>query len=113
MNTPIKNLDPRVLKKRKNDAIENCLLSPMLDDDEKECLKQWQIRNCINSKYYHINFLLKELDHNIHFIPNEDDLNELEQYFNRDKGSSTFHKLWIAEYFEKREIKKLKYKFDN
>ena len=52
-------LPERSQNKRKYEvAIDNCCNATFLDEEEKKCLQQWSLRHCINSDYYHINFLL-------------------------------------------------------
>ena len=96
----------RSQNKRKYEvALNNCSNATFLDEEEKKCLLQWSLRHCINSDYYHINFLLKELDQNRNFIPNADDLIDITHYFNGDKTNSSYHKLLVALYFFDRYIK--------
>jgi hypothetical protein len=92
-------------KRKYRVAIDNCCNASFLDEEEKTCLLQWSLRHCINSDYYHINFLLKELEQNKNFLPNSHDIIDITHYFNREKTNSYYHKLWVALYFFDRCIK--------
>jgi hypothetical protein len=99
-------LPERVANKRKYEkVITNCCNESFLDEEEKKCLIQWSLRHCINTDYYHINYLLKELQQNKNFVPNQDDIIDITHYYNGDKTNSYFHKLWVALYFFDRCLK--------
>ena len=96
------------ISKKEQKAYNKCIKNNLFDKEEIYCLNQWFLRNCINSEYYYLNFLLNGFLNENNFYPNNKyEQKILSDYFFGDYCNSVYHKLWTALYFLEKEINRL------